>query len=57
MGRALDAVETFESIVVDTAADIDDKIKSLYHKGISLQMLGSIEVNYIHDEIGTRFET
>lgn len=44
MGRALDAVESFESIVVDTAANMDDKIKSLYHKGISLQMLGSIEL-------------
>ena len=48
MGRALDAVESFESIVVDTAANMDDKIKSLYHKGISLQMPYQSEVYPVH---------
>ena len=43
MGRASEAVESFEAIVVDTAASFEEKLKGLYHKGISLHLLGSIE--------------
>ena len=43
MGQALEAVKVFDAMI-EVSSTTEEFAKALYHKGISLQMLGSIEL-------------